>query len=115
MCSNNVKAKDTNYVDFVEARMNNVMTLMAKGTYIQFRVREDIKEDIQRVAELRGLTTSGLIHSLIVKAIREEKERDPQAFRRDQEQRYVTMYPPSLGETVDEPSQQKVEKRRKTG
>jgi hypothetical protein len=62
-------------------RNNNVMTKL-KGTYIQFRVREDVKDDLQKVAEIRGLTMSGLIHSMVVNAIREEKERDPAAFQR---------------------------------
>jgi hypothetical protein len=61
--------------------MNNVATLnMAKDTYLQLRIREDIKEDLRIVAELRGLSVSGLIHSQIVKMIREEKENSPQLF-----------------------------------
>ena len=59
--------------------MNLVMTL--KDTYIQFRIREDVKNSLQKVAEMRGLTMSALLHSLAVKAIREEKEREPQAFQ----------------------------------
>ena len=64
-----------------KARINNVMT-RPKSTYIQFRVSDDVKRELQIVAELRGLSMSGLIHSFIVKAIREEKEADPQAFKR---------------------------------
>lgn len=65
--------------------MNVVMTAIGQGkdTYIQFRVREDLKEDIRRTAEARGLSVSGLIHSLLVRAIREEKELSPDAFQRE--------------------------------
>src|SRR5688572_13976980 len=51
-----------------------------KSRFLQIRINEDIKSDFQIVAELRGLSTSALIHSLIVKTIREEKAREPRAF-----------------------------------
>ncbi len=64
--------------------MNNVVTLFMgiKDTYIQFRVKDEIKEDLRIVAELRGLSVSALLHSMATRTIREEKEREPQAFRR---------------------------------
>lgn len=64
--------------------MNNVLTLfMAKDTYIQFRIREEIKQDLQTVADLRGLSMSALLHSLAVRAIREEKDISPLSFERE--------------------------------
>jgi hypothetical protein len=51
-----------------------------KDSYVQIRIRDDIKADLQKVAELRGLTMSALLHSLIVRTIREEKELSPQGF-----------------------------------
>lgn len=62
------------------SRINNVMTAR-KDTYLQLRVRDDIKADLQILAELRGLTMSGFIHSMIVRAIREEKELYPDSFK----------------------------------
>lgn len=78
------------------ARINNVMTAKLKGTFIQFRVTDDIKHDLQIVAELRGLTMSSLLHSLMVKTIREEKDREPRAFnghKRKPERRTTTRKP----------------------
>lgn len=53
---------------------------MPKDTFLQIRIREEIKEDLRLVAEARGLTISALIHSLIVKTIREEREQYPGSF-----------------------------------
>lgn len=62
--------------------INVVMTqTKAKATHLQIRIREDIKEDLRITSELKGLSVSGLVHSLIVKAVREEKEKEPQAFQ----------------------------------
>lgn len=62
--------------------MNNVMTVSkAKDTYIQVRIHEDLKDDVQTTANARGLTMSGLIHSLLVQAIRTEKDQYPEIFK----------------------------------
>ncbi len=58
---------------------NNVVTAQ-KGKFIQIRSTEALKKELQIVADLRGLSMSSLIHSLIKQAIREEKEREPKAF-----------------------------------
>lgn len=47
---------------------------------LHIRVRPDIKEDLKILAELRGLTMSGFVHSLIVRSIREEKLQFPESF-----------------------------------
>lgn len=64
------------YID----NLYDVMTKQTKGKLVNFRVRDDLKREFEIVAELRGTTLSGLIHQLLVKAVREEKEREPQAF-----------------------------------
>lgn len=55
--------------------------VMSKSEYVQFRIRDDIKRELKIVAELRGLSMSSLIHSLVVQAIREEREASPHAFK----------------------------------
>ena len=62
-------------------RSNIVPTLM-KEKWLQIRINETIKDDLKVVAELHGLSVSALIHSLIVKMIREEKHITPHAFER---------------------------------
>lgn len=62
--------------------MNIVVTnRRAKDAFLQIRIREDVKEELAVLAELRGLSMSALINSLIVRAIREEKMESPEAFR----------------------------------
>jgi antitoxin component of RelBE/YafQ-DinJ toxin-antitoxin module len=62
--------------------MNNVVTFqMPKAAYIQIRISEQIKADLQIAAELRGASMSGLLHQFIVQTIREEKELSPEAFK----------------------------------
>jgi hypothetical protein len=56
------------------------MCVMTKEIRINVRTSEQIKRDLEITAELRGLTVSALVNSLVVKAIREEKEREPHAF-----------------------------------
>lgn len=56
------------------------MIAMAKEIRINVRTTEQIKADLEITARLKGLTVSALVNSLVVKAIREEKEREPQAF-----------------------------------
>jgi antitoxin component of RelBE/YafQ-DinJ toxin-antitoxin module len=94
-------------------RIYNVMTSRPKTNYVQFRIREDIKEELQIVAEMRGLTMSALIHSLIVKTIREEKEREPQAFRHKDV--IVTVKKDSHGKMAPDNTPSKVRPKKKQG
>jgi hypothetical protein len=48
---------------------------------ISVRTTERIKRDLEITARLRGLTVAALVNSLVVAAIREEKEREPRAFK----------------------------------
>ena len=43
---------------------------------------EQTHADFAKACELRGVTMSGIVHEFIVKVIREEKEREPDAFAR---------------------------------
>lgn len=89
--------------------MNIVMTLSrSKDTYIQVRIRDDLKEDVQTTAAARGLTMSALIHSLLTQAVREEKEAYPDAFRT--RPAVDLTHVKSIGEMTEEKP-----KRRKTG
>lgn len=62
------------------------MCLMSKEIRINVRTTEQIKNDLQITAELRGLSVSALVNSLVVRAIREEKDREPSAFRETKKQ-----------------------------
>lgn len=63
--------------------MTIVSTMVkTKDNRIYVRVSSDIKEDFKRIAEYRGLKTSSLLHSLIVKTIHEEKERGAAIFQK---------------------------------
>lgn len=56
------------------------MFFVSKEIRINVRTTEQIKQELEITARLRGLTVSSLINSLAVSAIREEKEREPRAF-----------------------------------
>ncbi|HEV2862883.1 MAG TPA: hypothetical protein VGX48_17840 [Pyrinomonadaceae bacterium] len=55
-------------------------TLGKKGARINLKIHPALREEFQAAARLRGGTMSTLLHQYIVKVVREEKERDPQAF-----------------------------------
>ena len=56
------------------------MTGKNKEVLINIRLKPETREEFRISAELRGATMSGLLHQFIVRTIREEKERDPDAF-----------------------------------
>lgn len=66
-------------MEFIE-RMNVVVTDKLKERWLQIRIDEEVKANAKITARLRGLSLSALVHSLLVKAIREEKDRDPLSF-----------------------------------
>jgi hypothetical protein len=57
-----------------------VMAGKNKEVLINIRLKPETREEFRIAAELRGATMSGLLHQFIVRTIREEKERDPEAF-----------------------------------
>lgn len=67
---------------------------------INVRTTEEIKRDLEITARLRGLTVSALINSLAVKAIREEKQIEPLAFK--QENKPNQLRPQSVTEVTGE-------------
>ena len=58
----------------------SVMIGKNKEVLINIRLKPETREEFRIAAELRGASMSGLLHQFIVKTIREEKERDPEAF-----------------------------------
>lgn len=56
------------------------MVLVAKSTSINLRITPQFRNDLQSLADYRGLTLSSLAHSLLVKAVRQEKQIEPDAF-----------------------------------
>lgn len=57
-----------------------MLGLMAKSTSINLRISPDFRRELEALANYRGLTLSGVAHSLLVRAVRQEKEREPEAF-----------------------------------
>lgn len=80
------------------AVLTSAIRQMPKNTYIQVRIREDVKEELRLVADARGLTISALIHSMIVKTIRDERTQHPEVFisRQNSEQGLVDPLLPVL-------------------
>lgn len=53
-----------------------------KDERIYIRVTEEIRDEFDAVAEYRGLNRSALLHSLIVRTIRETKKEAPEIFNK---------------------------------
>lgn len=60
--------------------MNYYVAPSNRDDQLHIRLKPDVKEDLKILADLRGLTMSGLVHSLVVQTIRAEKSQFPQAF-----------------------------------
>lgn len=52
----------------------------AKVKMINVRLTPEVHDAFKIACELRGVSMSSFLHQTVVKAIREEKEREPQAF-----------------------------------
>ncbi len=57
------------------------MYQMTKETRLNLRITDDFRRDIETLAKYHGLTLSSYAHSLLVRAIRREKEAEPAAFK----------------------------------
>ena len=60
--------------------MYDVSTSDNKKSRINVKISPTLRAEFHLVAKLRGDTVSGLIHRFIVKTIREEKLKEPEAF-----------------------------------
>lgn len=65
------------------------MFLVVKEVRINVRTTPQIKRNLEIAARLKGLTVSALVNSAVVKVIREEKEREPEAFNRPAEPNHI--------------------------
>lgn len=63
--------------------MNLLMSSGNREGHLHIRIKPDIKDDLKILSDMRGLTVSGLVQHLIVKAIREGKNEDPSIFQTD--------------------------------
>lgn len=57
-----------------------MIVTVSEEVRINVRTTSQIKQDLEITARLKGLTVSALVNSLVVKAIREEKQAEPSAF-----------------------------------
>lgn len=62
------------------------MVLVAKTTSINLRITPQFRNELQALADYRGLSLSSLAHSLLVKAVRMEKQIEPDAFTESERQ-----------------------------
>lgn len=60
--------------------MYGFVTIKNKDGHLHIRLKPSVKDELKIVADARGMTMSGLVYSLIVKTIREEKNQEPQLF-----------------------------------
>jgi len=58
------------------------MATKTKDDRLYVRVHSDIKRDFEILAEYRGLTPSALLHSMVVKTVREGREEKPALFEK---------------------------------
>lgn len=56
------------------------MYLVAKSTSINLRITQEFRNELQILADYRGLSLSSLAHSILVKGLRKERELEPEAF-----------------------------------
>lgn len=61
-------------------KIDYTIFVRTKDERINFRISPKTKIELEAAAELRGTSMSGLIHQLIVRAIRDERAADPKAF-----------------------------------
>lgn len=74
-----------------------------KTKMINVRLVPRVHDDFKIACDLKGVSMSSLMHQFVVKTIREEKERDPQAFIRQTEgEKHTFLYREPIGSTVDE-------------
>ena len=73
-----------------------IAVMKVKARMINVRLSEEAHEDFKIACELRGVSMSSLIHQFVVRVIREEKEREPKAFIRQNTVRESARKPVSV-------------------
>ena len=61
-----------------------------KNNRVYVRLNADIKDDFEKVAKFRGLTTSAMLHSFIVRTVHEVKMDHPDLFLQETAQNSET-------------------------
>lgn len=59
-----------------------MFTMPGKKVILNLRLEPEIRDQFALAAKLRGASMSGLLHQFIIRTIREEKEMEPQAFKK---------------------------------
>ena len=57
-----------------------MIVFVPKSTSINLRITPEFREQLEALAAYRGLTMSGMAHSLLTRALRKEQESEPEAF-----------------------------------
>lgn len=57
-----------------------MIVTVAKTTSVNLRISPSFRNELQQLADYRGLKLSSLVHSLLVKGLRQEKQNEPEAF-----------------------------------
>lgn len=72
-----------------------MMELVPKSTSINLRITPQFRKELQQLADYRGLTLSSLAHSLLIRAMRQEKANEPDAFAESERKVYGIKPAPS--------------------
>lgn len=78
-----------------------MITQMAKGTRLNLRISEGFRDDIERLADYHGLSLSSYAHSLLVKAVRREREATPEVFGTIQPEHHLAPVVATITPAID--------------
>lgn len=59
-------------------------TVKSLDSRLTLRIKPEVKADLEKLADWYGLTMSSYVHSLIVRAVRKEKEALPEIFKEEE-------------------------------
>lgn len=60
-------------------------TVEKREPRLNIRIKLELEADLERLADYYGLTKSSYAHSIIVRAVRKEKEALPELFKKEEE------------------------------
>lgn len=69
--------------------VSNIYSSVGKSSQLNVRVKDDLKSDLEKIAEYHGLTVSSYVHSLLTKDVREARQSMPELFGRPDEHHHV--------------------------